>query len=104
MVFSATEKQEIMRRVAACLKEEREVRKVVIFGFFLHSQEPGDLDIAIFQESDDAYLPLVLKYRRVMRSIADLIPLDVIPIRSGQASDPFLEEVARGEVIYERVS
>ncbi len=37
---------------------EKEVRKVVIFGSFLTRATPNDLDVAIFQDSDETYLPL----------------------------------------------
>lgn len=102
MTIGLEEKVEIKRQVAACLGREKEVRKIVIFGSFLTSLEPHDLDVAVFQESDEGYLPLALKYRRLTRSIAHKIPLDIIPLRVTGVFGPFLAEVEKGEVIYER--
>ena len=64
MTLSKREKETLKRQVATCLASEPEVRKVVVFGSFLESDNPNDLDIAVFQESDESYLPLALKYRR----------------------------------------
>ncbi len=102
MVATTQQKEQIKRDLAACLRREKEVRKVVIFGSFLTSEVPNDLDVAIFQDSDEPYLPLAVKYRRLLRPIADQIPIDVIPIRRNGASGQFLAEIQKGEVIYER--
>jgi len=34
-----------------------EVRRVVVFGSFVTSDDPQDLDIAVFQDSDESYYP-----------------------------------------------
>jgi predicted nucleotidyltransferase len=96
------DKNEIKQELAACLSREKEVRRVVVFGSFLTVPAPHDLDVAVFQDSDEDYLPLALRYRRATRSIARRIPLDIFPVRPSGASGPFLAEIARGEVIYER--
>jgi len=95
-------KGEIKRQLAACLSGEREVRRIVIFGSFVTDPAPNDLDVAVFQDSDEDYLPLALKYRRATRAIARRIPLDIFPVRATGAHGPFLDEIAKGEVIYER--
>ena len=74
----------------------------VVFGSFLYSDNPHDLDVAVFQDSTESYLPLALKYRQKTRSIARRIPLDILPLKSWALDDPFLAEVARGKVVYER--
>jgi len=102
MVATKQQKEQIMRDLAACLSGQREVCKVVVFGSFLRTATPNDLDVAVFQDSDEGYLPLALKYRRLLRPIADQIPIDVIPVRPGAAGGSFLAEIQRGEVIYER--
>ena len=102
MILNPAEKDEIKREVADRLRHEPEVRKVMIFGSFLHKPDPDDLDVAIFQDSDETYLPLALKYRRLLRPVAKRIPLDVIPVRPKGAHGPFLQEIEHGEVIYER--
>jgi len=102
MVATRQQKEQIKRDVAACLRQEKEIRKVIVFGSFLTSAAPNDLDVAVFQDSSEAYLPLAMKYRRLLRPVADQIPIDVIPIRSSGASGEFLAEIQEGEVIYER--
>ncbi len=104
MTLSKAQKDQLKQEVARCLSAEPEVRKIVIFGSFVSSDQPHDLDIAVFQESDEAYLPLALKYRRKLARIADQIPLDVIPVRPAPLPGQFLRAIERGEVIYERRS
>jgi predicted nucleotidyltransferase len=102
MVMTQKDKREIKRSLAAALSRETEVQRVVVFGSFLTSASPEDLDVAVFQNSDDKYLTLARRYRRDLRPIARRIPIDVIPLRSSVADDPFLKEIEKGETIYER--
>lgn len=102
MALSCKEKEVLKREVADLLSSEPEVRKVIVFGSFLESESPRDLDIAIFQESDEPYLPLAMKYRRKLAAIAERIPLDVIPVRPNPLAGSFLREIEKGEVVYER--
>ena len=101
-MISEDEKQNLKLELAACLGTEKEIRRIVIFGSFLNSSDPHDLDVAIFQDSSDQYLTLALKYRKQTRNIARIIPLDIIPIRSDASSGFFMDEIRQGEVIYER--
>lgn len=94
-------KASLKREVAECLRNAAEVRKIVIFGSFLVSASPNDMDVAVFQDSTEPYLPLALKYRRMTKAVAERIALDILPVRRG-ASGAFLDEINRGEVIYER--
>ena len=94
----ATLKKEIIEQ----LSEFPEIRKVVIFGSFLNSENPKDLDIAVFQDSDQSYYPLAMKYRKKLRAIANRIPIDVVPIRKRPENGAFLQEIEKGEVLYER--
>jgi predicted nucleotidyltransferase len=95
------EKTEIKRLLAECLAEAEEVRKIVVFGSFVNSEAPNDLDVAVFLDQDGDYLPLAMKYRRLARPVSATIPIDIIPVRP-DASGDILQEIARGEVIYER--
>ena len=94
-------KEELKKEIVSRLTEFPEVRRVVIFGSFVSSDEPHDLDIAVFQDSDEGYYALAMKYRRTLRTVANTIPLDVIPVRRSPEKGPFLEEIERGEVLYE---
>ena len=96
------EKEAIQQEIIDCLASEQEVKKIVVFGSFVHSSSPHDIDIAVYQESDEAYLPLALKYRKKTRHIARRIPLDIFPLKKGAAASPFLSEIAGGITVYER--
>ena len=95
-------KQKLKEEIVAGLAQFPEVRRVIVFGSFVKSDDPHDMDIAVFQDSDESYYPLAMKYRRTLRSVAKKIPLDVIPIRQSPDERPFMQEIQRGEVLYER--
>lgn len=101
-MLNELEKRSLKQALVDCLQTEQEVRRIVIFGSFLDSDEPRDMDVAVFQDGTEDYLPLALKYRRKTRAIAQRIALDILPLKIDSESDPFLAEVERGEVIYER--
>jgi hypothetical protein len=74
----------------------------VLFGSFLYSDEPNDIDLAIFQNSTENYLTLALKYRKLLRKMISPIPFDLVPIMSSQ-NNSFTEiELKDGEILYER--
>lgn len=102
IMFTEQEKELLKQRLVGSLKTEREVCRIVVFGSFVTSDNPHDLDVAVFQDSDEKYLPLALKYRRKTRDIARMIPMDILPLRAGVQGETFLDEIERGEVIYER--
>ena len=49
MGLTAREKNVLKRELVDCLRTEKEVQKIVVFGSFLHSDNPHDLDVAVFQ-------------------------------------------------------
>ena len=102
MVIDTTLKQRLKDDVVACLAEDEEIKRIVIFGSFNDSPTPADMDIAVFQTSKTPYIPLALKYRRQMRPISRQIPIDIIPLRADVSDSPFLAEINKGETIYER--
>lgn len=95
------QRADIKRDLAACLSQAREVRSVVLFGSFLTDDDPSDLDVAVFVDEGQSYVPLARRLRLLARPVAERIPLDIIPVRPGAAGS-MLEEIERGEVIYER--
>ena len=101
-MFTEQQKQSLKQELAGRLKAEPEVRRIVVFGSFLTSDDPHDLDVAIVQDSDENYLPLALKYRKKTRDIARRIALDIIPLKPGAGGGLFMDEIRYGEVIYER--
>jgi uncharacterized protein len=101
MKWTTDNKQQAKRAIVEGLKDDPAIRRIVIFGSFIKSDNPNDLDIAVFQSSDEKYLPLALKYRKKLDNLACRIALDVIPVKS-DAEGSFVQEIKRGEVIYER--
>lgn len=102
MNLEGTAKETLKKEIIDGLAEFPEIRKVVIFGSFLNSDDPRDLDIAVFQDSDEGYYSLAMKYRKNLRSVANRIPIDVLPLRPSPGEGPFLQEIEKGEVLYER--
>jgi predicted nucleotidyltransferase len=102
MPLTPQQKSEIIRELVGFLKDEPEIQRIVVFGSFLSSNAPNDLDVAVFQTSSEKYLPLAMKYRRKIEPLAQRIAVDVIPLRPNPPKVTFLEEIARGEVVYER--
>ena len=101
-MLTQSQKDSLKRQLVSCLKGEKEVRRIIIFGSFLKSSDPHDIDVAIFQDSNEKYLPLAMKYRKKIRAITQIIPVDIIPLKAEAGSGTFLDEIAEGEVIYER--
>lgn len=100
--MNSEKKDKLKEEIIKKLKSEKEIRKIVIFGSFLNSTEPHDIDVAVFQDSDDNYLTLALKYRKLIREITRKIPVDIIPVRANVSEGSFLSEIESGELIYER--
>ena len=95
-------KAKLKQRIINSLKSEKEIRKIVLFGSFLTSDTPHDVDVAIFQDSDENYLNLAMKYRKRTRHISKEIPLDIIPLKTGSSPTVFLREIESGEIVYEK--
>jgi len=102
MQMSYTEKNAIKKELAKSLACEPEVVKIVVFGSFCTAADPHDIDVAVFQTSDQPYLPLALKYREKTRAIARRIALDIVPLKLGVKDGLILDSIAGGEVIYEK--
>jgi len=101
-VLNQTQKDSLKRQLVSCLEGEKEVLRITVFGSFLKSSDPHDIDVAIFQDSNEKYLPLAMKYRKKIRAIAQIIPVDIIPLKAKAGSGTFMDEIAEGEIIYER--
>jgi len=101
MTVSNAQKENIKSQIRDLLSKEQEIQKIVLFGSFINSNNPNDIDIAVFQDSNEKYLPLSLKYRKLVREISRILPVDVIPLKAN-AQGAFLNEIETGEIIYER--
>ena len=102
MNFQGSTKEILKKEIIDRLSEFPEVQRIVIFGSFVKSDEPNDIDIAVFQDSDENYYPLAMKYRKTLRSVSNKIPIDIIPIRPNGDKGPLMQEINNGEVLYER--
>jgi len=102
MKLSDQQKMEIKNELIDCLAPEKEIVKIVVFGSFVRSRTPNDIDVAIFQNSNDNYLNLAMKYRRKVRTLSKRLPIDIVPIKKIVSESCFLSEILRGEVIHER--
>lgn len=96
------DKNKIKHQIREIFQQEKEIERIVLFGSFLTADDPRDLDIAVFQDSNDNYLTLSLRYRRLLRKLVIPIPVDLIPIVSGRSNDFTMSEIETGEVLYER--
>ena len=92
----------LREKIIDCLKAEEEIERIVFFGSFMSADEPHDIDVAIFQDSNYSYLDLAMKYRRLTREVAKEISLDILPLKSGGSEFAFLSEIEKGVVVYER--
>ena len=96
------DKEAVKKDVVRCLAGAKEIRRIVVFGSFLTSDAPNDIDVAVFQESKAPYLELAMKYRKMLRPVFRKIAVDVIPVRPDPEQTSFLGEIEAGEVVYER--
>jgi len=95
-------KDEVKNKIVNSLKEQKEIERIIIFGSFNKSDSPNDIDIAVVQNSNENYLTLALKYRKLIRNISKEIAIDIFPISEKNENSFFINEVASGEVIYAR--
>lgn len=102
MHLNKAEKDRIKGEVLKGLSFDESIRKIIVFGSFVKSNEPRDLELAIISVSDKNYLSLALEYRRKLRGVAKETPIDLIPIRIPYEEIAFMKENNSGEVIYEK--
>ncbi|HDL98933.1 MAG TPA: nucleotidyltransferase domain-containing protein, partial [Desulfobacteraceae bacterium] len=94
MQLSHAEKETIKKELAESLSDAPEVVKVVVFGSFVSAEDPNDIDVAVFQNSDQPYLPLAMKYRKITRAIANKIALDILPLKPGARDSIMMDAIA----------
>ncbi|MDC0932701.1 nucleotidyltransferase domain-containing protein [Arcobacteraceae bacterium] len=101
MNLTETKKLDFIATIKDKLSQFSEINKIILFGSFIKTNNPNDIDIAIVQNSNDNFLTLSLKYRKVLRELSKNIPLDIVPIKTN-AKGVFLEEINKGQIVYER--
>ncbi len=95
-------KETLIKELVDSLHSENEIKKIVVLGSFIHTDDPNDMDVAIFQTSNESYLSLAMKYRGLIRKLTKKIAINIIPIRPVPGDSIFLSEIETGEVVYER--
>ena len=95
-------KPRIKQAIVDAMQGERAIRKIIIFGSFLSSDAPHDLDVAVVGNFPQGYLETALRLRKNVRHIAAILPVDIVPIQENAPSNRFVQIIEQGEVIYER--
>ncbi|MDK9718812.1 MAG: nucleotidyltransferase domain-containing protein [Trichlorobacter sp.] len=101
--MSHIDKLQIRQQLQSVFVDDSKVEKIIVFGSFITSDTPHDLDVAVFCNSSDDYLTLALALRKKLRGISSIIPIDLVPI--AMPCDPsaqFMQEINKGEVVYEK--
>lgn len=101
--MSHIDKEMLKRNLVNTLAGDEQIEKIVVFGSFAYSSTPHDMDIAVFCNSKEDYLTLALAFRKKLRPLSKLIPIDLVPITI--PFDPlsaFLTEINKGDVVYEK--
>jgi predicted nucleotidyltransferase len=99
---STFQKNQIKQAVVDAIKEEKDIRKIIVFGSFLSSETPGDIDVAVLGKFTKGYLEAATRLRKKVRHIAKILPVDIIPILEDTPQNEFVQEVYKGEVVYEK--
>ncbi len=102
MIFTNLQKDKFKQQIKHILCTQNEIKKIIVFGSFITSNDPNDIDVAVFQDSDESYLSLAMKYRKLTREISKEIPLDIIPLKIDSSISSFFQEIEDGELIYEK--
>jgi uncharacterized protein len=95
-------KSDIKNRIVEQLKGQSEIEKIIVFGSFNKIEKPNDIDIAVVQSSNENYITLALKYRKLVRNISREIAVDIFPVIQKNSNNFFYNEISSGEVIYAR--
>jgi uncharacterized protein len=101
-VLTPLQKEELKKELVLSLVDQT-ISRIVVFGSFISSDSPHDMDVAVFQDSGKPYLPLAMEYRRRTRTLSRKIPIDIFPVSSHTSEGhSFLKEIEAGETVYER--
>jgi predicted nucleotidyltransferase len=94
-------KYQIKQAIVDAMKAETDVHKIIIFGSFLRSETPNDIDVAVVGNFNQGYLDAALRLRQHVRHIAKILPVDIVPIQENAPPNSFVQDILDGEVIYE---
>ncbi len=101
--MSNMDKEQLKIDLVNALAGDEQIEKIVVFGSFTYSSTPHDMDIAVFCNSNDDYLTLALAFRKKLRPLSKIIPIDLLPITIPfDPASSFMSEINKGEVVYEK--
>ena len=101
--MSNIDKERLKRELVHALGCDEQIEKIVVFGSFNHSLNPHDMDIAVFSNSTADYLTLSLAFRKMLRPLSKIIPIDLLPITLPfDPASEFMTEINKGEIVYEK--
>ena len=100
--IKSIQKNRIKQAIVDAIKDEDSIHKIIIFGSFLISDTPGDVDVAVVGVFPYGYLETAIRLRKKVRHIANILPVDIVPVREDVPGNTFVQEIQKGEVIYER--
>jgi len=95
-------RNQIKQAVVEAMQNEQDIHKIIVFGSFLSSETPGDIDVAVLGKFAQGYLEVATRLRKKVRHIAKILPVDIVPIQEDAPPNRFFQEIQKGEVIYER--
>jgi uncharacterized protein len=94
-------KYQIKQAIVEAIKGDAAIHKIIIFGSFLKSDTPNDIDVAVVGEFKQGYLDAAIQLRQHVRQIAKILPVDIVPIQENAPPNSFVQDIFDGEVIYE---
>ncbi len=74
------DKEKILNELKSNLLSDESIEKIIIFGSFTNSDSPNDIDVALFSNSNEDYLTIVMRYKKLIRNTNIKIPVDIIPV------------------------
>ena len=92
----------ITQYLVEAMKDDPEIRQIIVFGSFFCSENPGDVDVAVRGTFHRGYLETALRLKKKVRHIAKILPVDIVPIQEDAPHNAFMQEIRKGTVIYER--
>ncbi|MBD3306286.1 nucleotidyltransferase domain-containing protein [candidate division KSB3 bacterium] len=95
-------KGQIKQAVVEAIKDDHDIQKIIVFGSFLASDTPQDIDVAVVGNFSAGYLDVATRLRKKVRHIAKILPVDIIPLQANSPQTRFVQEIENGEVIYEK--
>lgn len=83
MLITNEEKNKITDMIAEKISGP-EVKKLILFGSFVESANPNEINLAIISEENLDYISKVAKYRKKIKDLSKKIPVQIFPLLSSE--------------------